>query len=289
MCSCEIWDVWKEAIVKTSVQYMHTKTKKCPHCQRIVEKGDGCNHMTCICSNHFCWQCGEKLQDTMEYIATHTYGKYVRSEDEQVSSEDELVNSEMALARINYYHNIWLTHNEALMMEKMFTFEPLFKYLETTSADVDGIQVLLDKAHSTLIWTRRALANSYPFACYMFDKNVRKERLGGPLDKDLFENKQNRLATIVKSLSDVLQKFNRVGYMGFMTLGEDAQKVHDQIIAILEEVKHLTQHADLLSEQLYVVVIKDLISSLNGVYHYVQPYNVPVKATPFNHNSQCHG
>ena len=35
--------------------------KKCPYCNRWVEKNEGCNHISCLCGNHFCYNCGEKM------------------------------------------------------------------------------------------------------------------------------------------------------------------------------------------------------------------------------------
>ncbi|KAK0441813.1 hypothetical protein EV421DRAFT_1904410 [Armillaria borealis] len=31
--------------------------KKCPTCSRLIEKTEGCNHMTCPCGAHICWRC----------------------------------------------------------------------------------------------------------------------------------------------------------------------------------------------------------------------------------------
>merc|ERR1712032_677728 len=38
---------------------MDGQWKTCPVCQSIVEKNGGCNHITCVCSIHWCWLCGE--------------------------------------------------------------------------------------------------------------------------------------------------------------------------------------------------------------------------------------
>ncbi|KAL4911433.1 hypothetical protein BDW74DRAFT_172896 [Aspergillus multicolor] len=35
--------------------------QRCPACNRMVERTEGCSHMTCVCGNHFCYQCGEQL------------------------------------------------------------------------------------------------------------------------------------------------------------------------------------------------------------------------------------
>jgi DNA-directed RNA polymerase subunit RPC12/RpoP len=32
--------------------------KACPHCGHVVEKTEGCNHMTCLCKLEFCYLCG---------------------------------------------------------------------------------------------------------------------------------------------------------------------------------------------------------------------------------------
>ncbi|XP_078350805.1 uncharacterized protein LOC144635590 [Oculina patagonica] len=46
----------KKKVLITSVQVKH-----CPFCDYPVEKGMGCNHMTCIlCRNQFCWDCLQK-------------------------------------------------------------------------------------------------------------------------------------------------------------------------------------------------------------------------------------
>ena len=33
--------------------------KRCPECKSVIEKIDGCNHITCRCGAHFCWKCGK--------------------------------------------------------------------------------------------------------------------------------------------------------------------------------------------------------------------------------------
>ena len=31
--------------------------KRCPRCHMFIEKNEGCNHMTCLCSHQFCYVC----------------------------------------------------------------------------------------------------------------------------------------------------------------------------------------------------------------------------------------
>ena len=42
-----------------------SKFKQCPYCKHWVEKIEGCNHIACKCGNHFCYNCGEKINDIM--------------------------------------------------------------------------------------------------------------------------------------------------------------------------------------------------------------------------------
>jgi hypothetical protein len=36
--------------------------QSCPGCQAVVERTDGCSHITCRCATHFCYQCGARWQ-----------------------------------------------------------------------------------------------------------------------------------------------------------------------------------------------------------------------------------
>lgn len=44
--------------------------KRCPTCQTMVEKNQGCNTMTCICKTIFCYVCGQNLS-RMDRTSSH--------------------------------------------------------------------------------------------------------------------------------------------------------------------------------------------------------------------------
>ncbi|KAL7409036.1 hypothetical protein BDY24DRAFT_242911 [Mrakia frigida] len=44
------------------------KWRRCPKCSAMVELKFGCNHITCTCKHHFCYQCGSDFE--------HKGGKY---------------------------------------------------------------------------------------------------------------------------------------------------------------------------------------------------------------------
>ena len=51
----------KMVLTKKQVLITSVQVKRCPFCKYPVEKGMGCNHMTCIlCHNQFCWDCLQK-------------------------------------------------------------------------------------------------------------------------------------------------------------------------------------------------------------------------------------
>ena len=41
--------------------------KRCPECKSVIEKIDGCNHITCRCGAHFCWECGKTFRSNEIY------------------------------------------------------------------------------------------------------------------------------------------------------------------------------------------------------------------------------
>jgi len=50
-------DKSKLDLEKANEKWIKERTKPCPRCKAPVEKNEGCNHMTCKCGHHFCWQC----------------------------------------------------------------------------------------------------------------------------------------------------------------------------------------------------------------------------------------
>jgi hypothetical protein len=66
--TCEEYQQWKIENKKTDIKFSewtkNNNTKKCPKCKIIIQKNDGCNHMTCThCNYQFCWLCGGKYSD----------------------------------------------------------------------------------------------------------------------------------------------------------------------------------------------------------------------------------
>jgi hypothetical protein len=50
-----------QAMDEATQKFIQETSKPCPRCDNGVHKIDGCNHMTCVCSTQFCYQCGNEF------------------------------------------------------------------------------------------------------------------------------------------------------------------------------------------------------------------------------------
>jgi len=51
--------------------------KRCPSCQVVIQKIDGCNHIDCqTCRKHFCWICADEIYETGPLCYKHLQEKH---------------------------------------------------------------------------------------------------------------------------------------------------------------------------------------------------------------------
>jgi len=77
---------------KSNLLMKSKKYQKCPGCEKIVEKRDGCNHITCICGYQFCYKCGNKYPCKVKYCNQSSGDEDSESNSEE-NSEDSRSNS----------------------------------------------------------------------------------------------------------------------------------------------------------------------------------------------------
>ena len=66
--------------------------KHCPNCDVLVDRFSGCNHITCVCGVHWCYECGlqcANADDTLHHMRT-THGRIYAGEDPYWSDVDNL-------------------------------------------------------------------------------------------------------------------------------------------------------------------------------------------------------
>ncbi|XP_074345303.1 putative E3 ubiquitin-protein ligase ARI2 isoform X2 [Apium graveolens] len=88
-CSCCMWELWLKKCRDESetVNWLTVHTKPCPKCHKPVEKNGGCNLVSCICGQCFCWLCGAATgrDHTWSSISGHSCGRF--KEDIEKNSE----------------------------------------------------------------------------------------------------------------------------------------------------------------------------------------------------------
>ena len=62
--TCDQYDWKKDSLSSSIKKYLEGYAQRCPNCKIIIERNQGCNHMTCDkskggCGTQFCYFCGE--------------------------------------------------------------------------------------------------------------------------------------------------------------------------------------------------------------------------------------
>jgi hypothetical protein len=65
------------------------KCKQCPKCKRWVEKNKGCDHITCPCGTHFCYNCGQ-LRDSFAPYNHRCPNKYNINKNRNTFLDDDV-------------------------------------------------------------------------------------------------------------------------------------------------------------------------------------------------------
>ncbi|XVF63939.1 hypothetical protein PTKIN_Ptkin09bG0126800 [Pterospermum kingtungense] len=259
-CSCFIWELWSKKCQDESetVNWITTNTKPCPKCRKPVEKNGGCNHVSCLCGQSFCWLCGGATgkEHTSTSITGHSCGRYKNDYEKTIGLAKHY------LERYIHYHSRYKAHIDSLKLESKLkeTIIGKIKRLEenvSTSKDFSWIINGL----SRLSRSRRILSYSYAFAFYMFgdDQLTELSKTEKKIKQNLFEDQQQQFEANVEKLSSVLEE-------NFDTYSEN------DILSYRMRVIVLSVTTDNLCRNLFEYIETDLLGSLQMTVHRIAPY-----------------
>ncbi|KZV52653.1 hypothetical protein F511_07046 [Dorcoceras hygrometricum] len=260
-CSCLMWELWTKKCRDESetVNWMTVHTKPCPKCHKPVEKNGGCNLVSCICGQPFCWLCGGATgrDHTWSHIANHSCGRY---------KEDTEKNAERAkrdLYRYMHYHNRYKAHTDSFKQESRLkeTIKEKVSSLEARDSNLRDFSWVMNGLYR-LFRSRRALSYSYPFAFYMFGDELFKDEMTNckrEIKQHLFEDQQQQLESNVEKLSKFLEEpFD--------------EYTEEQVMQIRMQVLNLSVITDNLCKKMYECIENDLLGSLQFTIHPIAPY-----------------
>ncbi|XP_059314141.1 probable E3 ubiquitin-protein ligase ARI2 isoform X2 [Lycium ferocissimum] len=260
-CSCLMWELWAKKCRDESetVNWITVHTKPCPKCHKPVEKNGGCNLVSCICGQAFCWLCGGATgrDHTWSSIAGHSCGRY--KEDQEKKSE----RAKRDLYRYMHYHNRYKAHTDSFTQESRLreTIKEKVAKLESKDSRLRDFSWVTNGLYR-LFRSRRALSFSYPFAFYMFGDDLFKDEMTKEekeIKQHLFEDQQQQLEENVEKLSKAFEEpFDEY---------EEAQ-----IMEMRMQVLNLSVVTDTLCKKMYECIENDLLGALQFSSHNIAPY-----------------
>ncbi|KAL3614144.1 carbonyl reductase (NADPH-dependent) ari1 [Castilleja foliolosa] len=260
-CSCSMWVMWTKKCRDESetVNWMTVNTKPCPKCFKPVEKNGGCNLVSCICGQAFCWLCGGATgrEHTWNSIANHSCGRY--KED----SEKKAKSAKRDLYRYMHYHTRYKAHMDSSKQEFRLreTIEEKVSKLEARDSKFRDFSWVTNGLYR-LFRSRRALLYSYPFAFYMFGEesfNGEMTEKECEIKQHLFEDQQQQLESNIENLS----KFFEEPFDEFP---------EEQIMQRRMQVINLSVIVDNLCKKMYECIENDLLGSLQCTIHNIASY-----------------
>ncbi|KAE8008459.1 hypothetical protein FH972_004970 [Carpinus fangiana] len=260
-CSCLMWELWAKKCRDESetVNWITAHTKACPKCHKPVEKNGGCNLVSCICGQAFCWLCGGATgrDHTWSSITGHSCGRF-KAEREKKSER-----AKRDHYRYMHYYNRYRAHIDSFKQESKLK-ETIQERVSVTEERDSRLRDFswVNNGLSRLFRSRRVLSFSYPFAFYMFGDELFKDEMTQEereIKQHLFEDQQQQLEANVEKLSKFLEEpFDQYG--------------EDKVMEIRMQVINLSVITDTLCQKLYDCIENDLLASLQFGSHNIAPY-----------------
>ncbi|CAM8997572.1 unnamed protein product [Rhodiola kirilowii] len=259
-CSCLMWELWTNKCRGDleTVNWMAIHTKSCPKCHKPVEKKGGCNIVTCVCGQAFCWLCGGAGGHTWAYIRSHKCGPYKEAAQKKAEC------AKHDFYRHMHYRSRYKAHTDSFLLEsklkdlirmKVSISEENASTLKDFSWAMNGLY--------RLFRSRRVLSFSYPFSYFMFGEDLFSEKMTKEereIKQNLFEDQQQQLEENIEKLSKYLEEpFH--------------EYIEDQVKETRIQVINLSVVTDNLCKKMYEGIENDLLDSLQGGTHNIAPYS----------------
>jgi ariadne-1 len=213
---CEWAKSWLEKCTKESANanYIVANCKPCPRCKKQIQKGDGCNHLTCICGQSMCWLCGEatgRVHDAYS-IQDHTCNKFRLGQGTAAGAKEQL-------DTFIHYFDRYQVHIqslkkakevEAMVNQKVETLSLKGDCSRHESELADWLWIGLKQ----LFRMRRFIAWTYVFAFYAFyeenGKRIKSSEAkiaeaGAFFFQTIFEDLQSKLQSAIEELSRLVE------------------------------------------------------------------------------------
>ncbi|XP_041015754.1 probable E3 ubiquitin-protein ligase ARI2 isoform X1 [Juglans microcarpa x Juglans regia] len=260
-CSCVMWQLWVKKCRDESetVNWITAHTQPCPKCHKPVEKNGGCNLVSCICGQAFCWLCGGATgrDHTWSSITGHSCGRF------KVDGEKKSERAKRDHYRYIHYYNRYRAHTDSFKQESKLkeTIQERVSITEERDSRLRDFSWVNNGLYR-LFRSRRVLSYSYPFAFYMFGDELFKDEMTkeeSEIKQHLFEDQQQQLEANVEKLSKILEEpFD--------------QYSEDKVMEIRMQVINLSVITDTLCHKLYECIENDLLGSLQFGNHNIAPY-----------------
>ncbi|CAL0329216.1 unnamed protein product [Lupinus luteus] len=252
-CSCLMWELWAKKCQDESetVNWITGNTKPCPKCHKPVEKSGGCNLVSCICGQAFCWVCGGATgrNHTWSSIAGHSCGRYKEEKSAERAKRD--------LSRYMHYHSRYKAHTDSFKLESKLE-ETIQKRIDISEEKGSKLRDYswVTNGLSKLFRSRRILSYSYAFAFYMFGDELFKgemQETQREIKQNLFEDQQQQLEANVEKISKILAE-------PFDIFPDD------KILEIRMQIINLSTVIDKLCQKMYDCIENDLLGCLQKTH-----------------------
>jgi ariadne-1 len=257
----------------TNEDWLLVNTKKCPGCQKPIQKNQGCMHMTCTCGHQFCWLClgawSQHGSDTGGVYACNRFTAMRDAGDLRDEERDRFI-AEQSLKRYEHYSSRFIDHKKAIgfakkKQEKLkASVLNMVATLKTTNpAEFDTFI----EASNLILEARTGLAYSYPLGYFMtspaklsfyeflqgelehsldildqktdikLEGYLTSSPSGGLMIKDNFYADRSQLMSLVSVVRTHFSKSIKEMELGFPEIGdvvgEEAKRIEMQILTAL--------------------------------------------------------